>query len=256
MSIFEWNLARGITKNASNNNSPLAPNGAYPVADSQAFTSNSRLGFKAKLKDNLQLGAEFEAYTLSDSDNTPPSAGSARRWRTAQVFGAAQPAGMGYNALLPESIAWNKIMPPSVIQLFSAWLNGKGKNHNWKASFGSFWPSFGEGYKNEIKIDHYFFRYPLSSMSLFSHQVGTDREFYNFKMLPREPVRGLEIDGKSGNFDYYFFTGNPDETPRSPNTYYRMSGGRIGYTDKKFKLGVNIAGAELTNPRTSSPALN
>lgn len=254
MSFFEWNLGRGVTRNASTNLSSITQNASYPMANSTALTSNTKLGFKSKLNEKTSVGADFEIYTASDSDNVPPAV-SARRWRTAQVFGATQPGGLGYNALLPEAVAGNRIQPGSAVQLFNIWASQKGENYQWKGSFGSFWP-FSES-KNEVKLDHFFFRSPVSNMSIFGHQIKTDKEFIDFKSLPgREPVRGVKIDGKFGQFDYNLFTGQFDETPRLTNTYYRMTGGRLGYTYKKFGIGVNVAGAELTNPRTAAPTRN
>lgn len=235
MSIYEAGLFRNTE---FLNDTLVSADERFPLAESSAFTSSTEIGFDMKCSPKISAGAQLRAYTGSDSDNgqNPPGP---ERSRIARVYGVMMPSAQ-FNTLTQGLPGIQAIpLPDLYINIANIYIAGEGEGGAWKLEAGELYPDMGGLYNRYLETERFFFRTPVSQMSILGHWKRQDRLFSESTPLDRMPGYGARLSGRSNNLNFELFSLKSFETPITLNREYQYGGGRVGYADRKMRFGIS-----------------
>lgn len=227
MGLTEWGFGGNITVA---NGSVITRNTTFAINRAAAFTTNTLLGFKAKMKENVMAGADFEIYTRT-GDST-----------AGRVFGVQLPYGNYGDGNVNNQ-------PTMSTRLFTLWAEQKNMDLSYKAILGTFIPDIAKGEKNLVRLGSFFIRPPVTSQSILGHQYAYDKKSNLTDISGRTPVFGFEATGAYKNYDFNFFRGTTELTPITAATINdrQFTGGRIATKFDKLGIGIEAVGAYGNN---------
>lgn len=228
MSLFEWGLGNN---NTVANGSIITRNASFAITRASAVTTNTKLGARAKMKENMTAGLDLEIYTRS---------GDATAGR---VFGVQLPVG-NYGDGNANG------QPTATARLWNLWAEQKNGDFKYKAVLGSIIPDISKGERNLVRLGSFFIRSLVTSMSILGHQFGIDKKSNFTDISGRHPLFGFEVTGSYKNYDFTFFRGTTEQTPVTAAAFNdrQMTIGRIGAKFGKFGIGLEGTGAYGNNP--------